>query len=125
METQKERPPMSKLFEKRIALARLADAVDMLRSAQHEMPVQQIAVLLWVAENEGDTQVQMREDLHMASSTASRNIAALSDYHRLGKPGLGFVDIRECLEDRRAKRLWLTEKGKVFISALVAPRAVA
>jgi DNA-binding MarR family transcriptional regulator len=50
----------------------------------------------------------------MATSTSSRNIAALSPIHRLGKPGLGLVTWVDSPTDRRVKLLKLTEKGRDF-----------
>lgn len=89
------------------------------RDIDGDMPVQQMVVLAWVGLNEGKTQRDLRAALDMASSTSSRNLAALSKVHRLGKAGLGLIDWIENPEDRRAKLIYLTPKGKVFINSLV------
>ena len=52
----------------------------------------------------------------MASSTSSRNIAALSNVQRLGKPGLGLIDWVDSPKDRRVKLLYLTPKGHKFVA---------
>lgn len=48
----------------------------------------------------------------LAKSSVSRNVAALSHQHRLGKPGHGLVEAYEDPEDRRNKLVRLTPKGK-------------
>ncbi|WP_294608287.1 MarR family winged helix-turn-helix transcriptional regulator [uncultured Roseovarius sp.] len=83
-----------------------------IRQAQIEVT----AVLAWVALNEGKTQKQLRDSLGMASSTSSRNLAALSKVHRLGKPGLELIEWHESLEDRRQKLLYLSPKGRKFVA---------
>lgn len=98
----------------------LFSVVTQFRDLDSEMPVQQMQVLCWVALNEGKTQRDLRTSLDMPSSTSSRNIAALSKVHRLGKEGLGLIDFVDDPEDRRAKRLWLTPKGRAFINKLLA-----
>lgn len=85
-----------------------------------EMPVQQVLVFCWIALNEGGLQRDLCEALGMRNSTASRNIAALSDVHRLGKAGLGLVTWTESSKDRRAKLLGLTKTGKAFANTLAS-----
>lgn len=91
-----------------------------LRALGNDVPLQQILVLLYISsKGSGCTQAEMREDLDMAASTASRNIAALSKVHRLGKEGLGLIDWRDDLLDRRVKRIHLTPKGRAFMKDLL------
>ncbi|TMV08681.1 winged helix-turn-helix transcriptional regulator [Ruegeria sediminis] len=92
-----------------------------LRDIDENMPLQQALVFLWAALNEGKTQVDLRRDLDMLSSTASRNLAALSKVHRLGKPGLNLIEWVENPEDRRAKLIYLTVKGRQLASKLLEP----
>lgn len=90
------------------------------RTLDKEMPVQQMLVFCWVALNEGRTQRELCVSLDMPSSTASRNLAALSKVHRLGKEGLGLIEWREDPMDRRSKLLWLTTKGQQTITKLLS-----
>lgn len=106
--------------EERTAFRALSRTIGVFRSEDSEMPVQQMLVFLYVATNEGCTQRDILTALEMASSTASRNIAALSPIHRLGKPGLGLITWVEAAEDRRAKLLFLTPKGRTFAGRLLA-----
>jgi DNA-binding MarR family transcriptional regulator len=92
--------------------------VNTFRDLDTEMPMQQAMVFLWVAMNEGKTQRDMRGTLDIPSSTASRNLAALSDFHRLGKPGLGLVVFVDHPEDRRSKLLYLSKKGRDVVQTL-------
>ena len=84
------------------------------------MPVQQQLVLCHIALNEGTTQRDLCQALDMAVSTASRNIAALSEVHRLGKSGLGLVTWTEDVLDRRSKLLMLAPKGRSFMRRILA-----
>lgn len=90
-----------------------------MRDLDKDMPVQQSVVLTWVALNEGESQRKLREDLDMPSSTTSRNLAALSKIHRLGKAGLGLIELQESPEDRRVKLLYLTPKGRQLIERMI------
>jgi DNA-binding MarR family transcriptional regulator len=90
------------------------------REQDGEMPVQQQLVLCHIALNEGTTQRDLCQALDMAVSSASRNIAALSEVHRLGKPGLGLITWSEDLNDRRSKLLTLTPKGRAFMHRILS-----
>lgn len=105
--------------EDRLTGRKVLALLSRLRDLDNDMPVQQTVVLLWVALNEGRTQRELRDQLVMPSSTASRSLAALSKVHRLGKPGLGLIDFFEDPEDRRAKQLFLTAKGKATIDRML------
>lgn len=98
---------------------RVFGVLSHLREIESDMPIQQVVVLAWVALNEGKTQKQLRDSLDMASSTSSRNLAALSKVHRLGKPGLGMIDWVDSPEDRRQKLLYLSSKGRKFVTEVL------
>jgi DNA-binding MarR family transcriptional regulator len=105
--------------EDRRALRRLNSVLLQFKMQDAEMPIQQMLVLMWVAMNEGGVQRDLCAALDMPNSTASRNLAALSPIHRLGKPGLGLLTWEESLEDRRAKLLKLTPQGRTFMRQLL------
>lgn len=104
---------------KRRELRQIYYLLQRFRGQDGEMPVQQMLVFCWVALNEGGLQRDLCASLEMANSTASRNIAALSEVHRLGKPGLGLITWVESNVDRRSKLLILTQKGKAFAQELL------
>ncbi|MDE9449273.1 winged helix-turn-helix transcriptional regulator [Aliiroseovarius sp. Z3] len=90
-----------------------------LRVLDADMNMNQVVCLCWIALNEGRTQVELRQELGMASSTSSRSLAALSKMHRLGKPGLDLIEWVENPDDRRAKLLFLTTRGRHLMGELV------
>lgn len=55
----------------------------------------------------------MPKDLGLAQSSISRCTDWLSDYHRLGKPGMGLIVKKTDPMDRRVRRLYLTPKGQL------------
>lgn len=89
------------------------------REVEKDMPMSMAIIFIWVALNEGSTQVEMRQALDMPSATSSRNLAALSKVHRLGKAGHDLVEWVENPEDRRAKLLYLTAKGKKLMGRIL------
>lgn len=94
--------------------------ISVFRDLDQDMPMTQAICFLWVALNEGRTQVELRQALNMPSATSSRNLAALSKVHRLGKAGHNLIEWAENPEDRRAKLLYLTPKGRAFVETLLA-----
>lgn len=93
--------------------------IGSLRDVEKDMPMSMAIIFAWVALNEGKTQVDMRNALDMPSATSSRNLAALSKVHRLGKPGHNLIQWEENPEDRRAKLLYLTPKGRKLAKILL------
>jgi len=89
------------------------------RALEPDMPMTQAICFIWVALNEGHTQVELRQALGMPSATSSRNLSALSKVHRLGKLGLNLIEWVENPEDRRAKMLYLTPRGKHTVATLL------
>lgn len=106
--------------EQRRQFRRIMSMLSRFREQDSEMPVQQMLVFCWIALNEGGLQRDMCDALAIPVSTASRNVAALSEVHRLGKPGLGLVTWTESKQDRRAKLLGLTSTGKMFARSLLS-----
>jgi len=47
----------------------------------------------------------------LSTSAISRNVAALGEWHRLQRPGLGLVETRIDLSDRRRRPIHLSKKG--------------
>lgn len=93
--------------------------MSILRDLDADMPINQATCFCWIVLNEGRTQVELRQDLEMASSTSSRSLAALSKVHRLGKPGLDLIEWVENPEDRRAKLLFLSTRGRRLVEQLI------
>lgn len=101
------------------ALRQTLAVLEQFRLLDPEMPIQQATAFTLVALSEGLTLKEVTARLGMATSSASRNIAALSKWHRLNRPGLDLVEAREDLADRRSKKVTLTPKGTQFRNALL------
>lgn len=93
--------------------------VGAFRSLYSEMPMQQAHLLLLVATKPGITMAELSEELDMAQSSTSRNVAALSKFHRLGQPGLNMVEAASDPRDPRRRIIFLTNEGKAFVTQLL------
>jgi DNA-binding MarR family transcriptional regulator len=94
----------------------LANAFTALRDLDQEMQAQTALTFLHIA-CAAPNDISMRElkgRLGISGSSISRNVAALSKHHRLGKAGHDLVESYEDSMDRRNKLVRLTPKGKSF-----------
>lgn len=94
------------------SLRALLKVCDVMRTLDDDIPLQTVTMFLLIAEHEGLSLIELTQRLGMASSSASRNVAALSKVHRLRKPGLDLVVSKEDPRDRRRKTHHLTPKGR-------------
>lgn len=99
-------------------LGNLLAAVEYLRTVHREMPAQQVAMLLLVAQQPGITMPELGEKLDMPQGSVSRNVASLSKFQGLNKPGDDLVVADELPEDRRVKTVTLTRKGERVVAKL-------
>ncbi len=90
----------------------LMKAIDAIRGDEIDMPTQQVQAFLAVALRPGLTMADLADTVGMSQSSCSRNIAALSKWHRLGDPGLDLVEAIEDPHERRRKIMFLTPKGR-------------
>lgn len=93
-------------------LSALARAVEEFRKLDPDLPSQTVATFLYVCLHEGCPMKDIADGLGLAQSTTSRNVAALSKWHRLRKPGLNLVDAKEDFYERRRKLVTLTPRGR-------------
>lgn len=105
---------MEKALEKHLRIFEEFRAID------SDMPLQTAVMYLLVAQNEGLTMADISKQMELAQSTCSRNIAALSKWHRLNRPGLDLVVAKEDPVERRRKVVYLTPKGRKFAERLKA-----
>ena len=111
-----------------VALPTLIRVLEEFRTLDPDLPIQYALSFLTLAQNEGLSMGELAQRLAIAQSSASRNIAALSDWHSFGKPGLGLVEAREDPRERRRKLVSLTPKGHAFrhrLTALMAGHSVS
>lgn len=102
------------------ALPTLIRVLEAFRTLDPDLPIQYALSFLTLAQNEGLSMGELAQRLAIAQSSASRNIAALSEWHSFGKPGLGLVEAREDPRERRRKLVSLTAKGQAFLHRLTA-----
>jgi len=95
---------------------RMRKAIDLLRLFDREIPAQVLTCFFYIASHEGCTTVEMPEAVGLAQSSVSRCTDWLSDFHRLGKPGMGLIVKTMDPGDRRLRRLHLSPKGKALVT---------
>ena len=87
-------------------------AFELLRLQDEQMPGQLVSTFLYVASHNPCSKRDVEKDLQLSSSSASRLLDWLSDYHRLGKPGLGLIIKYKDNMDLRLATVKLTPKGE-------------
>lgn len=96
----------------------LISVMEEFRKLDADIQAQTIIILLQIASKPHLQMRELEEATGLASSSVSRNVAALGRVHRKGRPGLGLVLAYEDQEDRRFKRVHLTSMGKKFIETI-------
>lgn len=91
--------------------------LEELRKIDSEMQAQTMAIYLAVMKKPGISMRELETATGHASSTISRNIAALGKIHRKGKPGHQLLSSKEDPMDRRIKRVFPTAKGHYVYKA--------
>ncbi|WP_313196224.1 helix-turn-helix domain-containing protein [Shinella zoogloeoides] len=104
---------------KRDAALIVSRVINMLRTLSPDMPMQQADVLLQVALKPGVTMADITKFTGLSQSSVSRNVQAMSKFHRLGKPGLDLVEAVIDPREPRRRLIFLTTNGKSFITKLM------
>lgn len=99
-------------MEIRKALSRITATQRALREIDDKIPSQTAHCLMEIALRPGMTMQQLSEATGLSQSSCSRNVAALSKWHRLGTPGYDLVEAIEDPAERRRKIMFLTGKGR-------------
>lgn len=97
---------------------RLRRIIDVMRVFDHQIPAQVLSVFFYVAAHDGCLTSGMAGELNIAQSSISRCTDWLSDYHRLGKPGMGLVVKKKDPYDSRLRRVYLTDKGQSLVNQI-------
>lgn len=102
-------------------LHKLSLALSVIRVLDDSIPAQTLAVFLEIARHpkDGISVNELATKCGLAGSSASRNVAALSEWHWLKRPGLGLVSSEADPMDTRRKIVKLTTKGERVIEQLV------
>jgi DNA-binding MarR family transcriptional regulator len=93
---------------------KMLKAHELMRLMDREIPGQLVSAFLYVASHNPCHKQAMEEDLDLQTSSGSRLIDWLSDYHRLGKPGLGLVIKYKDPSNLRRVLVKLTPKGELL-----------
>ncbi|MGV8921653.1 MAG: MarR family winged helix-turn-helix transcriptional regulator [Pseudomonas sp.] len=98
---------------------RLSGIVRAFRAISADMPMQQADILVTIAQSPGLSMNDICVKTHLSQSSVSRNVAALSEFYKLGTPGLGLVEAVNDPREHRRRIVFLTTKGKTFITRLM------
>ncbi len=104
---------------KRDAAFTVSRVITMLRTLSPDMPMQQADVLFQVVLYPGLTMADICKRTGLSQSSVSRNVSAMSKFHRLGKPGLDLVEAVIDPREPRRRLIFLTTNGKAFITKLL------
>lgn len=96
------------------------DLLNALRCVDPEFPLQYAICLTEIAMNEGLSLTQLADRTHLALSTVSRIVGALSTVRQSGE-AYGLVMIKISPKERRRKELSLTPKGWAVIQNVLGP----
>lgn len=96
----------------------LWEIVETFREFDATMPIQHAQAFLVVALMDEPTISDVAQRANLTTASASRNIQALREERRAGRPGLGLVRVEPDPMDGRVKRLRLTPKGDELLQRL-------
>ena len=99
-------------------IAKVQKSIDLMRLFDNQVPAQVLSVFFYIAAHDGCALSRMPKELGLAQSSISRCTDWLSDYHRLGKPGMGLIVKRKDPLDSRLRRAYLTPKGKNVVRTI-------
>ena len=99
-------------------MAKFAQAVELFRKIDKEIPAQVIACFLYVASHNDCNKIDMEKALKFSSASGSRNTDWLSEFHRLNKAGLGLIVKYRDRTNRRRQVLQLSSKGRDLVNEL-------
>lgn len=88
------------------------------RKLHPEITCQLAESFLIVAMAETTTVSEVARKMGTSTAAASRHVAHLGTWDRKKSPGLGLVEMRETLADRRVKEVKLTSKGRMIAETL-------
>ncbi len=97
---------------------RALQVIEVFRTIDPEMPIQQASAFLYIALHEGGNMKAITEHMGMALHSTSRNVAALSIEHRLKRPGYGLVEKNPDPYESRRMIITLLPKGRRVAEAL-------
>lgn len=100
------------------SLDKLIVCMEEFRKLDEVMPMQMALCFVVVANNPGISMHELSKKTGLSQASCSRNTAALSEYHRSGKPGHNIVYTEPDPSDSRRKLMFLTAKGERILSTI-------
>lgn len=89
------------------------------KEVNHELPIQQLAMLLEVSLNEGVSMSELGRCLNMGQGSVSKNVKLLSQFIDGGElKGFGLLSAEQDMAERRRFIVHTTAKGKAFLAKL-------
>ena len=111
--------PMARVTERQEVLSQILQVIERFRELDSEIQTQTVAVFLTVAKHPVPIKMQdIADDLGLAQSSVSRNVAWLGSWSRHHKKGQELVEAYEDPTERRRKLVRLTAKGTRFAKSL-------
>ena len=101
-----------------LAARRFLECIKAVRAIGNLSP-SALQILVTVALEPGISMPELEKKANVSQASCSRNVALLSEIHRLGKPGLGLIVATEDPIFRRRKVVRLTEKGQRVLASIV------
>lgn len=101
----------------RTATLALLSALDPFRRANPTMTLQQLTAFLQVAQKEGQQVTHYAARAGVAQGVMTRHLFDLGETNRKREPGLGLLEQRADIMDRRAHLTYLTHKGRQVVDA--------
>ena len=99
-------------------MQKLAQAVELFRTHDKEIPAQVIATFLYVASHDDCFKGDLEKALAFSTASGSRNTDWLSEFHRLNKAGLGLLIKYRDPTNRRRQIVKLSPKGRILVNQL-------
>jgi DNA-binding MarR family transcriptional regulator len=93
--------------------------LETFRELRPDMPMQTACILLLVAIKPGIGQRDLLELMGISQASVSRNVFALLETDRHGKPGLNLIVQHRHPVDARNTMLYLTPEGDAFLARLL------
>ncbi|TCV62284.1 MarR family winged helix-turn-helix transcriptional regulator [Neorhizobium sp. S3-V5DH] len=99
---------------------RFITAIEQFRELDPNIQATSIVVFMAAASRPGATARELSQTSGITEYTLSRTLAALSETHRNGQPGLDLLTRKENPTDARNKQIYLKEKGVALYKRILA-----
>jgi DNA-binding MarR family transcriptional regulator len=97
---------------------RVCKVAELFRVKDTEVPGQLVSVFCYIASHNPCNLQAIKESLGLTDNSTSRNTDWLSDYHRLGKPGMGLIKKYTDPQNFRRRVVKLTPKGEAMVQSI-------